>query len=65
MVGDGTYMTVNEAARELHLSGWKVRQLITGGELPATTLPGSKHVRILAANVRKLGDKMAAEAAGE
>ena len=54
MVGDGTYMTTGEAAAALKISRWKLVQLIESGDLPAATVPHSKHRRILATDVEKL-----------
>jgi excisionase family DNA binding protein len=65
MVGDGTWLTVNEAAQRLGISGWKVRQLLASGTLSATTVPDSRHVRILAAIVDDFAERRRREAAGE
>ena len=46
MVGDGTWLSVGEAADLMGISKWKVRQMAKAGTLEATTVPDSKHLRI-------------------
>jgi excisionase family DNA binding protein len=64
MVGDGTWLTVNEAAQRLGISGWKVRRLLASGALAATTVPESRHVRILATIVDEFVEQRRREAGG-
>lgn len=60
MVGDGTWLTVGEAAERLGVSDTTVRSYIAAGRLVATRLP-SGHRRVRADSV----DAMRREIYGE
>lgn len=62
MVGDDTWLSVSQAAKMTGLSVWKIRQLADEGTLKATTVPGSRHRRILASSAQELVDRMRREA---
>jgi excisionase family DNA binding protein len=53
VVGDGTWLTVGEAAQRLGVSDTTVRSYIEAGRLTATRLP-SGHRRVLADSVETM-----------
>jgi excisionase family DNA binding protein len=53
VVGDGTWLTVGQAAQRLNISADSVRRAVEAGRLQAGRTPGG-HRRILAESVEKL-----------
>lgn len=64
MVGDGTYLSVGEAAEVLGVSPQTVRNVIKAGRLKMRRTPGG-HRRVLAADAHKLRTELDAAAEAE